>query len=355
MARRKKRPPKPRTGAHSRLAGRRRARKVGRKILLALFLAFAVLTLVHRPAWLRGPWRERAGESEIARTEIVGEQNPDTPPAAARPEETREDEAAPSAPETDSPGGGNGDGGTEAGMTPGRLHGLSLRPLLRRAFAVRTVRLEGGYSVSRDTLLARLGRLEGAYIFDLDLEALAGRLSAHPRIRRALLRRRLPGTLLVHIEDRRELVLVVRDGRLFGLDRDGVALPPPVPGWPLDVPLVTGYRGELAPGRRTDDPELKKVLLWAGRARSRPRVEEWIVEFRLEEGVLREIYCRGGCRVIPGKHSAAAQLAALDAFLANGEPREAAGGIVDLRFPDFLIVRGGGRPGGDIRLTGNNL
>ncbi|MCB2197829.1 FtsQ-type POTRA domain-containing protein [bacterium] len=213
-----------------------------------------------------------------------------------------------------------------------------------KVFVVRNVQLAGALSVSRDSLLAITDSLMGTPMFDLQLFDLAHEMSTHPRIGRARISRRLPSTLLVTILERREEMLVVTHDGLQGVDGDNIVLPPPPPGWPLDVPLVTGFEGTLAVGDTVKDERLLEAADWVRRAQRSPRVLGWISEVRV--GLLGVDWICGinGWRVDPGGHAVVAQVAAIDAYLEeNDEQRTQVDEVrrLDLRFPGFLIVKHG--------------
>ncbi len=217
-----------------------------------------------------------------------------------------------------------------------------IRPgrVVNNLFQVQQVRIEGVLSVSQDTVRALIGEIEGRGMFELDLESLAGGVERHSRVRKALIRRRLPGTLIVAVQERREVMLVVSDGRLYGVDSEGVILSNPNPGWPLDAPVVTGYSGALTPGGSVEDPGLMAALVWARHLARKPLVGEWVSEVHLDAGIVDHVLGAGGVRVQPGDHSVTAQVAALNAYLASTDKRASRSRkIVDMRFPGFLILK----------------
>ena len=71
------------------------------------------------------------------------------------------------------------------------------------------------------------------------LDPLAARAATHPQIERATVRRRLPGTLVVEVVERRPVALVPVGAQLRAVDERGVALPLDPSRTPVDVPVVT--------------------------------------------------------------------------------------------------------------------
>lgn len=86
-------------------------------------------------------------------------------------------------------------------------------------FAVRALEIEGAKSVPPARLHALIGlrpealaNKPGPNIFALDLAAMAEALESEPRVATAAVRRRLPGTLVVEIEEDQPAALVEMDG-----------------------------------------------------------------------------------------------------------------------------------------------
>ncbi len=215
------------------------------------------------------------------------------------------------------------------------------RPWLRRTFVVETIYINGALSVPEDTVRLSLDSVEGTPMIDVSLHEIAARIQHHPRIERAIVRRRLPKALVVQIYERREEALIVHDDDLFGLDADGVVMSMPPAGWPLDVPIITGFSGELVPGDTIGEPQLATALDWILEAGNLPRVSDWISEIHMVTDGIELIGGPGACRVIPGEHSAVLQVSALDAFLEERGSVFEPGSEIDLSFPKFLIVRNG--------------
>ena len=71
------------------------------------------------------------------------------------------------------------------------------------------------------------------------LDPLAARVATHPQIERASVRRRLPGTLVVEVTERRPVALVPVGPSLRAVDERGVTLPLDPSRTPVDVPVVT--------------------------------------------------------------------------------------------------------------------
>jgi len=110
------------------------------------------------------------------------------------------------------------------------------------------------------------------------------RLEAHPWIERARVERCWPDRVRLVVRERRPLALVVRQGRLFYVDRRGRIFAPVEAGDLLDYPIVSGPAGRLEE-RRAGLPLLQRavefLVLAAHGSHALPRQN--ISEMRLTE------------------------------------------------------------------------
>lgn len=137
-----------------------------------------------------------------------------------------------------------------------------------KALEVRGLRLLRGADI-----LAASGLREGENIFGIDLPQVAQRLQSLPWVKRVYLERRPPDRLRVGVVERRRLAWISL-GRLYGIDEEGVLLPPEKETAELradlDLPIVSGFEaGALPrqPGDRVAIPELIRLLEWWRQAR----------------------------------------------------------------------------------------
>jgi len=110
-------------------------------------------------------------------------------------------------------------------------------------FAVTEIEVVGNDRRPSETLVAETGVAVGANVFALDLDAARGRLLADPWIADAALARRLPGTILVQVTERKPAALVSL-GDVYLATAEGEPFKKLEPGDPVDLPLVTGLRAE---------------------------------------------------------------------------------------------------------------
>jgi cell division protein FtsQ len=113
-------------------------------------------------------------------------------------------------------------------------------PLLLRQlsfFRVRKVEIIGARYVSVGEVIDRLRVDTTASIWD-PTGPLAARLASHPQLRRVGVRRKLPGTLVVDIDENLPVALVATSDGLKAYDARGVALPIDLARTPIDAPIV---------------------------------------------------------------------------------------------------------------------
>jgi len=113
-------------------------------------------------------------------------------------------------------------------------------PLLLRQlsfFRVRKVEIIGARYVSVGEVLERLHVDTTASIWD-PTAPLAARLASHPQFRRVRVRRKLPGTLVVDVDENLPVALVATNDGMKAYDARGVALPIDLARTPIDAPIV---------------------------------------------------------------------------------------------------------------------
>lgn len=111
-------------------------------------------------------------------------------------------------------------------------------------FAVTDVEVTGSDRRPTDAIAAESGIAIGTNVFGADLDAARARLLADPWLADATLARRLPGTILVHVTERKPGALVAM-GDVWLATAEGEPFKRIEPGDPVDLPLVTGIRPEM--------------------------------------------------------------------------------------------------------------
>ena len=113
-------------------------------------------------------------------------------------------------------------------------------PLLLRQlsfFRVRKVEIIGARYVSVGDVIDRLHVDTTASVWD-PTGPLAARLASHPEVRSVSVRRKLPGTLVVELQENLPIALVATNDGLRAYDARGVALPIDLARTPIDAPIL---------------------------------------------------------------------------------------------------------------------
>ena len=113
-------------------------------------------------------------------------------------------------------------------------------PLMLRQlsfFRVRKVEVIGARYVSVGEVIDRLHVDTTSSIWD-PTSPLEARLASHPQLRRVSVRRKLPGTLVVDIDENLPVALVATTDGVRAYDANGAALPIDLARTPIDAPIV---------------------------------------------------------------------------------------------------------------------
>lgn len=208
-------------------------------------------------------------------------------------------------------------------------------------FRVRSLRVEGLRYLSTKEVELTAAVPKASNLWD-DTGPVAVRLRAHPLIRAVEVSRRLPGTLVVEVEERVPVGLVPTP-TLQPVDRDGHRLPLDPSRRPLDLPLIQ-------PGRAVRGAPAPAAI--AAAAREVARLAEVDPTFWAGISAVTEV---GSHNVVLEWGDPAVRLH-YRTPLSQGRMREAlavladvayrAGGqlpaTLDLRFTDQVVVRWGG-------------
>ncbi len=112
-------------------------------------------------------------------------------------------------------------------------------------FRVRKIELLGVRYTPPAEVLSRLKVDTTRSVWD-PVEPLAARVAAHPQVASAVVTRKLPGTLVVDIVERRPVALVTVSGVLRAIDERGVRLPLDPVRTPVDAPVVVAAPRDTA-------------------------------------------------------------------------------------------------------------
>jgi cell division septal protein FtsQ len=212
------------------------------------------------------------------------------------------------------------------------------------AFHVREVRVEGTRFLSRTEAIRFLSLPPGTSVWD-DLEPLEERLETHTLVEDVRIRRRLPSTLLLEVEEEEPVALVATPA-LEPVDEVGRLLPID-PAWHrLDLPLLLppgGEAGVLGPAERkllagemaklarTDPAFLARISDATLGRNGKVRVRIWDRDRR--EGSMVTVHFSPG---LSSRRTQEGLRVLGDARARFGEARVVA---LDLRYDDQVVVR----------------
>jgi cell division protein FtsQ len=151
-------------------------------------------------------------------------------------------------------------------------------------FAVRDVEVGPSTRVSADEIRALAGVQLGDRLLAVDPDAVAARLTTHPWILAARVRRQLPSTLAIEVTERRAAASALL-GALYLLDRDGRPFKRATFAEADGLPVITGVtRDQYAAVRTTSEAVFRQALeLYASYSEghpARPKLSEVHVDTR---------------------------------------------------------------------------
>jgi len=135
-------------------------------------------------------------------------------------------------------------------------------------FMLQEVRIEGLENVAEEEIVKLLGTVKGQNLFLTDTKALAQRVKLHPLVNEAAVRKELPLTLVVDIQERIPVALILNEDGVVEVDKEGTILRFHET-WPkTGSPVVTGVvvPDTIGPGQKLVSKQLDKVLLLLGQA-----------------------------------------------------------------------------------------
>ncbi len=155
-------------------------------------------------------------------------------------------------------------------------------------FALRFVQLVGAQRATEAELLALGGVQPGTNLWALDAAEVARAMAAHPWVSSVDVRRALPDTLQLRVEEHVPAALAVI-GDLYVVDAEGVPFKKVSGADALDLPLVTGVTREEAARAPEETAARFRVALGLLAAWARTIERPGLSEVHLEEGGLRAI------------------------------------------------------------------
>ncbi|MFQ5658067.1 MAG: cell division protein FtsQ/DivIB [Candidatus Methylomirabilales bacterium] len=205
-------------------------------------------------------------------------------------------------------------------------------------FRLSEIRIQGNTHVATEEILSRSGVRAPVNLLQVSLGELADRITTHPWIRSASIRRQLPLGLIITVEERQPVALL-RIGKIYLLSRDGVILEEARRSAVPSLPAVRAtWRARYRAGEHLEDPRLVGGLRLIASLREVPRlskVREVIVE--ADGNYILKPAANRSLRL--GAEETLSQLDRLDVVLRHRGQGLESFAYVDLRFPGRVILK----------------
>jgi len=125
------------------------------------------------------------------------------------------------------------------------LYGVYLLVFLGPIFQVREIMVEGKIVHSTlQSVIEQSGVKEGENLFGINVGAVHKNLKENSWISQAAVRRRLPHTLWIYVEEYEPAAVIQKDGVLKYVDHEGVIFKSVEPVDPKTLPVITGVNEE---------------------------------------------------------------------------------------------------------------
>ncbi|ACG78726.1 cell division protein FtsQ [Phenylobacterium zucineum HLK1] len=194
-------------------------------------------------------------------------------------------------------------------------------------FRLRAVHVQGASKMATPDIVRAAAVRKDQPLLGMDLEALRARVEEVGWVKEAKVVRLLPDTLVIAVEERRQLAVWQHNGRTVVIDEKGRVIPEADPARFPTLPLVVGAGGAEHAGQIL--PILAQRPNLMRRMEALVRVDDRRWDLRLKDGSLIQLPAAG-------EEDALAQLEQLDLrsrILELGFER------IDLRNPDVVAVR----------------
>jgi cell division protein FtsQ len=205
-------------------------------------------------------------------------------------------------------------------------HGVDAR-FAQAGFRLKSVHVEGASPMATADIVRAAGVYANEPLVGLDLEEVRRRVESVGWVKRARVVRLLPDTLVVAVDERKQLAVWQHAGRTVVIDDHGQAIPEADPGRFPRLPMVVGEGADAAaPGMLPLLAQRPRLLQLAD---ALVRVDDRRWDIRLKDGSLIQLPSTG-------EEQALMELEQLDQrshILELGFER------IDLRNPDTVAVR----------------
>ena len=222
-------------------------------------------------------------------------------------------------------------------------------------FRVSEIKVRGNNRVSADEMTEKLKACSGENIFRLDLDQVENKLKEDLRLKDLKAGRRLPGCILVEVEEKIPVLWINLPARsspsgncgIYGLSIDQEIIPLNQRDLTDDLPIVSGVqinKGEPGsnpmpePYRRWPNPKVGRALeFYRCVTRVDPASPELLAELNVDDALNVTLYLLPGIKVMMGHDDFESKWTRVKTVLA-GEEKARELVCLDLRFDDQVVL-----------------
>lgn len=212
-------------------------------------------------------------------------------------------------------------------------------------FDATDIQYSGNSSVPDSLIIPIIARFKGHNLLSIPKGDIREQLLAFARVNHVEIRKRLPHTLAITINERQGLLYIKStEGDLYPIDADGLVLEQYDKVYREDLPIVATFltNAQMKPGTVLSKPYLKKILtLHKQICASAPDFVANISEYYMIDNIIHIIDTRTGTRIIPSETDIAGQLKRYSFVHENGNIKP--NSVIDLRFDNQVVVKDGGK------------
>lgn len=193
-------------------------------------------------------------------------------------------------------------------------------------FRVDDIIVTGRDNISQETLLTRLDIAQGSPLFGVSLDDARARLAEIPWVKTVQVSRRLPGTILVGLEEREAVALWQYRKKIHAIDAEGHALTEENLGRYAHLPLIVG------------DGAQRHVLQITGLLQAEPEIAAQLASAVRVGGRRWDLRLKNGVTVKLPENDVELALSKLAAAQAQGGILGKNVTTIDLRLPEKIVV-----------------
>ena len=204
-------------------------------------------------------------------------------------------------------------------------------------FKLQEITVVGSHYLTADEVVTQSGLSQGINLFETNLKSATDSIVSHPLVRRALLLRRPPDSLVISVEERVPIALISTNEGLLGFDCDAVSFD--LPTVPFDLPVVTGLEKVLSDSTLSEFLVLQSVARLIGIATAE-QTDFWkqVSEVCMLTQAEGDLILTNGMTLKVRLEGISEQIQNLRAFLASGNVLHTDFAYIDLRYENQVVA-----------------